>query len=152
MEILHDVRPSQYPWIKPIGLGTDLMPNKAHVGDAGFDVFSHTEVVIYPSNFKIIDLGFAIQIPLGWVALIQGRSGLAADKGLFTIGNVIDSNYRGECHAILCNFGSVPVEIRYGMKIAQMLIMPCYTHNRTVITDELTPSNRESNGFGSTGG
>jgi len=137
--------------IKPLYEDT-ILPKKEHDGDAGHDIYNHSaDRVLVPGERFKFPLGFAMELPSGWVALIQGKSGLATDCGITTIGNVIDGNYRGQCHATLVNLGSECVEIKRGQKIAQMLIMPCYTSLSYIVVEELSESNRGSDGFGSTG-
>ena len=128
-------------------------PKKEHDGDAGFDVFSHFDhdIVLGFGEQWTFPLGFALEIPWGWVALIQAKSGMAKSNGLFTIGNVIDCNYRGEVHATLCCFGQKPVKVEFLQKVAQMIIAPCYTSKRYEVVDRLTDTNRGAGGFGSTG-
>lgn len=132
---------------------TTYKPHKAFDGDAGFDVFyDGTEPIkLYPKEHVKIPLGFAIELPAGYVALIQAKSGLAGNFGLTTIGNVIDSTYRGECHAILLNTSDKLVIIDSGDKIAQMLVIPCYTKCEYTIVDKLSFTVRGEGGFGSTG-
>ena len=127
-------------------------PTKAHDGDAGFDVYSHspTQVLGLGERYKF-RLGFSIELPSGWMALIQEKSGMALNSGLFTIGNVIDSGYRGEVHAIICCMSESSVTIECGQKIAQMLILPCYTGKEYQIVEDLTESPRGEKGFGSSG-
>jgi dUTP pyrophosphatase len=130
-------------------------PDKAYEGDGGYDVFSNSPTIIlgFGERFKF-QLGFAIELPPGWVALIQEKSGMAVNNGILTMGNVIDSTYRGECHAILCCLNDKPVEINHGQKIAQMLIVPCYSDKYYVMVaqdEELSISSRRDKGFGSTG-
>ena len=127
------------------------LPHKAFVGDAGFDVFGTINRIIGPQSWGKIPLGFSLELPSGWVALIQGRSGLASKQGIFTIGNVIDSGYRGECHAILYNGGHDTFEVKRGDKIAQMLVISCYTKTVYEVVDNLTYTPRGADGFGSTG-
>lgn len=140
------------PKIKLIEGNTDCIPSKAHDGDAGFDVFNALQIekALGPGEYFKFPLGFAIEIPEGWCALIQARSGLAS-LGLTTIGNVIDSTYRGEVHAIVLNASNAVRYIAPGMKIAQMLIIPCYTGITLNFVKELTPTKRGQQGFGSTG-
>ena len=127
-------------------------PQKAFSGDAGFDVYNHSKTVRlgFGDRFKF-QLGFALELPPGWFALIQERSGMAIDSGILTIGNVIDSTYRGEIHAILCCFGHRLIEIQEGQRIAQMIVIRCYTEPDYMITSELSLSFRGRSGFGSTG-
>ncbi len=127
------------------------LPLKAKNGDAGFDVFSREKITIWPAQRYCFSLGFAIEIPSGYVALIQAKSGMALKNGITTIGNVIDSGYRGECHAILLNTSENILKIEIGQKIAQLLIMPCYTEMEISEVIELQNSARDINGFGSTG-
>ena len=130
---------------------TSICPSKTHDGDAGFDVFNDSgDVVLWPGR-KLFRLGFAIELPPGWMAMIQEKSGLALNQGIFTMGNVIDSSYRGECHAILFRTVLWPVKVRQGQKIAQMLIMPCYTEPQFHVVKELSDTSRKAGGFGSTG-
>ena len=137
--------------IKPLKPVT-ILPKKAYDGDAGFDVFNNDkDLRLWPGERLKIQLGFAMELPPCYVALIQEKSGMAVKHGIVTIGNVIDSNYRGECHAILINTGDRPVDLKLGTKVAQMLIMPCYTGSEYLVVDELSESNRGEGGFGSTG-
>jgi dUTP pyrophosphatase len=137
--------------IKPLKPVT-ILPKKAYDGDAGFDVFNNeASMVIWPDEKRKIKLGFAIELPEGYVALIQEKSGMAFKNGFITIGNVIDATYRGECHAIVWNTGDRPITIELGTKVAQMLIMPCYTGSAYLVVDELSESTRGEDGFGSTG-
>lgn len=125
---------------------------KKYDGDAGFDVFSDGNYFLWPHRFKKIPLGFALEIPINWMAMISERSGLASENGLFTIGNIIDSTYRGEVHAIVYNGNANETfQIKKGDKIAQLIILPCYTGKLVYTLDELSESERGSKGFGSTG-
>ena len=139
--------------IKPLYPDAKL-PVKAYEGDAGFDVFSHDDkYTMYPGDWKQFSLGFALELPPGWVALIQEKSGLALNHGVITFGNVIDSGYRGEVHAqILCHCNSPrPFTVEKYTKIAQMVVMPCYTGALYEVVTTLSKSNREDKGFGSSG-
>ena len=130
----------------------EQMPIKAHSGDAGFDVFSDDNHLLWPGMSKKIPLGFCIELPRDWFAMISERSGMAAKQSLFTIGNIIDCTYRGEVHAIIHNGDpNNRHQINKGDKIAQMLIIPCYTSTILEVVDELTDTPRGDSGFGSTG-
>lgn len=63
---------------------------------------------------------------------------------------VIDSDYRGELIVCLYNQSSVPQKISKGDRIAQLIIQPCY---QSVFYERqnLTETEREDGGFGSTG-
>lgn len=127
-------------------------PEKAHSGDAGFDIFAPENIHVSPGMVKKIPLGFALEVPFGYVCMIQEKSGLAARHGLVTIGNVIDSTYRGECHVILHHIGGEIFTIKTGEKLAQMLIIPVYCETQyNIIDGELSKTSRGEGGFGSTG-
>lgn len=128
-----------------------IAPTKAYPGDAGYDVYTDEDFYVTPfGNFKV-PLGFAMELPDHWVGIITEKSGLAMQNMIHTIGNIIDCNYRGEVHAILMNNSHKTVQFKKGQKVAQMLIMPCYTGNDLVIVTELSDSTRGERGFGSSG-
>lgn len=126
------------------------LPVKAKNGDAGFDVFSMENITIYSMKMHKFGLGFAVEFPEGHVLLVQEKSGMAS-RGIFTIGNVIDSGYRGECHVMLFNLSSELMEIKRGQKIAQILLLSCYTGDSLIEVNKITPTERGDGGFGSTG-
>lgn len=129
-----------------------IILDKALNGDAGFDLFAQEAVVIEPSKWKKIPLGIIIELPQGFVGLVTEKSGLAVRYGLFSIAGVIDSNYRGEIHAIMYNGGSSAVIFKRGDKVAQLLVMPCYTGQRIEIRPHISCETvRGDKGFGSTG-
>jgi len=133
-------------------LRPEQTPIKKHAGDAGFDVFSDIDHLFWPGMTRKIPLGFCIELPHGWFAMISERSGMAANQSFFTIGNIIDCTYRGEVHAILYNGDpNNRQQINKGDKIAQMIILPCYTSRIFETVDILHDSPRGDSGFGSTG-
>ena len=62
----------------------------------------------------------------------------------------IDSDYRGEIGVILYNSGSHKFLIAHGDRIAQLVVAPVI-QTRFVSVDEMTGSERDVGGFGSTG-
>ena len=72
------------------------LPKKATDGSAAFDVCTAQAFAIFPGQSVLIDTGFIIDIPKGWMALLFGRSGLGAKAGirLSTGVSVIDSDFR----------------------------------------------------------
>ena len=127
------------------------MPQKAKMFDAGFDVFSCEEKTIGPMERYNFGLGIAIEFPENYMLMVSEKSGMAAKHGIQTIGNIIDAGYRGEIHAILQNLSKEPVKIEIGQKIAQIILLPCYTGNVISRADELSYTDRKDGGFGSTG-
>lgn len=127
------------------------IPVKQKEGDAGFDVFSLETVELKPMEKHIFGLGFAVEFPLGYVLMVNEKSGMAINNGIMTIANIIDSGYRGEIHAILFNLSDVTINITIGQKIAQLLLLNCYTGKKLEVVDALSKSERGEAGFGSTG-
>ena len=129
------------------------LPERAHPGDAGFDLRSAIDIVLSPGERAMIPTGIAVAIPEGFAGLVQPRSGLAARHGLALVNapGLIDAGYRGEIKVIAINLDpSEKFEVRRGDKIAQLVIYPVpETTLREV--DELPDSARGEGGFGSTG-
>ena len=128
------------------------MPNYAHEGDAGLDLCITEDVRLEPNASAVCGLGFACEIPSGCVGLVFPRSGLGSHYGV-TLRNsvgVIDSGYRGEVCAPLVNLSCDTVFLPKGSRVCQMVVVPfvpCDMHE----VDNLTDTERGTNGFGSTG-
>jgi len=124
--------------------------NPAKNGDAGYDVFAMEDITLNPHERYNMPLGIAIEIPIGWVCIVQQKSGLAKQFGIDTIGNVIDSNYRGEIHAQIVNTSNEEIMIEKNKKIAQLIFVP-HGNSEINYVDELSETERGDSGFGSTG-
>jgi dUTP pyrophosphatase len=125
-------------------------PSQNNATDAGFDVYSCDEGIVYVKDRKIISLGFAMEMPDGYYAKLFSRSGLALKKGIIVLGGVVDSDYRGEVKAILYNSGDDIFEYTYGDKVAQMVFAKLPFIDITVV-DTLSETSRGEKGFGSSG-
>ena len=118
-------------------------------GDAGFDLFAQENVYLKIGERLKVPLGVALEIPVGYVGIIHQKSGLSDKWGFDTIGNVIDSSYRGEIHAIISNTTRNNIIIEKGDKIAQILFHRCYTPE-IIFVKNLSRTERGAKGFGST--
>ena len=127
-----------------------VIPNYAHEGDAGMDVYSVEETLLNPGETKTISTGISLEIPKGYVALVWDKSGLASKNSIHTFAGVIDSGYRGEIGVVIKNLGNEVFEISKDMKIAQILIQPVVSAN-LIEVDDLDETSRNQGGFGSTG-
>lgn len=127
-----------------------VIPEYAHVTDAGVDLFSSVDMTIEPHARALVPTGIAMAIPNGYVGLVWDKSGLAVSAGLTTMAGVIDSGYRGEIQIAMYNTTSEPYEVKAGNKIAQLLIQPIHQAQFKVVTS-LSESDRGEGGFGSTG-
>jgi dUTP pyrophosphatase len=129
-------------------------PEKQHDDDAAFDLRSKMDYVVQPGDTKLIDCGFSIEIPDGYVGLVCSRSGIALAQSVFVLNapGVIDPSFRGEVRVILHNLGHQPFSIRPGDRIAQLLIIPNGDFRIiTALPENLIQTDRGEDGFGSTG-
>ena len=130
------------------------MPTYGSEYAAGFDLYAvlDSDTVIKSHETFLVKTGLAMEVPLGYAGMIFARSGLATKKGLAPANKVgvVDSDYRGEVMVALHNHSNIDQTISHGERIAQMVIMPFYKAEFTVV-DELSNTERGSGGFGSTG-
>lgn len=130
---------------------TSKAPIRKTEGAAGFDLFYDGEDIDFaPGEQRILSTGVSLEIIGGYYGQIAPRSGLALEYGIIVLGGIIDSDYRGEVKVILKNTGEKLWILRQGDRIAQLLILPCYQGDLTVV-DFLSETDRGAGGFGSTG-
>ncbi len=126
------------------------IPNFAHPGDAGMDLYSVEERVLKPGERASVATGIAMALPDGYVALVWDKSGVSHKFGVKVLGGVIDAGYRGEYLIGLVNLGQENFEIKPGQKIAQLLIQKV-EHPSVEEVAELDDTSRGDGRFGSTG-
>ncbi|RSK28105.1 dUTP diphosphatase [Bacillus sp. HMF5848] len=129
-----------------------LLPQQAHDGDAGFDLFSVEDVLINPGEAALIATGIQLELPKQTEAQVRPRSGLALKHAVTVLNSpgTIDEGYRGEIKVILINHGTKPFKVEKHMRIAQMVIATVPVVTLTEV-DEISVSNRGAKGFGSSG-
>lgn len=129
-----------------------ILPNYAHEGDAGLDLYAVKELVLKPGDRGLVHTGIQIELPKNTEAQIRPRSGLALKNGITTLNSpgTIDEGYRGEIGVILINHGNETFKVEQGMKIAQMVIKPVFKVD-IIETEELSNTERSEKGFGSSG-
>lgn len=128
------------------------MPQHAHPGDGGVDLYAREAVTLDAGAWAAIPTGVAVAVPDGFVGLISPRSGLAVRHGISLVNTpgILDSGYRGEIKAILINHGDESVTFERGDRIAQLVVVPV-VEQEFVEVEELPDSERGDGGFGSTG-
>lgn len=110
--------------IKLIDFGYEKAPKRAHYNDVGADVNSTIDCHIAPGCTRKIPLGFGLELPDGYMAIMMPRSGHAS-KGVVSQIAPGDPGYRGELHAIITNTNNVDtMKIQKGDRIAQLVIVP----------------------------
>lgn len=126
------------------------LPNYAHPGDVGMDLYSREDYDLKPGERKIFDLGFKMEFPIGYAAIVKDKSSLPRNAGIHTMGGVFDAGYRGEYNVQLINLGKEVYHISVGDKLAQIVIYPVEIADIEE-TDVLSDSVRGEGRFGSTG-
>ena len=129
------------------------LPKMAHEGDACFDLYSSHDAYLGAGSTKIIDTGFDVALPSGYVGFVCSRSGLASKSGVFVLNapGVVDSGYRGPLKVILHNSSNRPHTITAGDRVGQLMlqkVLPCVIEEVEEFNDDTT---RGTKGFGSTG-
>ena len=127
-----------------------IMPNYAHPGDVGLDLFSLEDCLLKPGERKIFLVGFALEFPEGYAAIVKDKSSLPKNAGIHTMGGVFDAGYRGEYNVNLINLGEESYKIEKGNKIAQLVIFPVVIATLEEAS-ELSETSRGDGRFGSTG-
>lgn len=126
------------------------LPNYAHPGDVGLDLYSLEAYELKPGERRVFPVGFALEFPVGYAAIVKDKSSLPKNAGIHTMGGVFDAGFRGEYNVQLINLGSESYQIEKGDKIAQLVIYPVAIAQLEEV-DELSDSGRGAGQFGSTG-
>jgi dUTP pyrophosphatase len=128
------------------------MPTLGSEGAGAYDIYMPEAGYVCLNQTKTVGLGFAAEVPKGYVALLLPRSSSGGKHGLElnnTCG-VIDSDYRGEWKAILRTKSATPFHWNADDRVLQFLLIPVITP-RLELVDELEETQRGAGGFGSSG-
>ena len=137
------------------------VPTRSNPSDAGLDVYANVRdpIVIEPGGSAIVPTGLRFGIPHGYMLQVMNRSSIAAKRSLIVGAHVVDSGYDGEGFINLHNVGTELQQIKFGQKIAQLVMIPV-VHFRALeevdglIYDDRQPitiSDRGEGALGSTG-
>lgn len=130
------------------------IPTRGSKYAAGYDLYAGIDkaITIAPHTTEKIGTGLAIEIPHGYFGAVFARSGLATQKGLRPANavGVCDEDYRGEYIVALHNDMDKSMTVEPFERIAQLVILP-YLSVEFEEVNELSETDRGSNGFGSTG-
>jgi dUTP pyrophosphatase len=131
-----------------------LFPEQKSLWASGFDLASaHREdLVLKPFERILVNTGIALALERGFEGQVRSRSGLSLKNGIIVLNapGTIDADYRGEIKVIMGNFSHEPFVISFGMRIAQLVIVPIAMPVMTEVMS-LEISERGEKGFGSTG-
>ena len=133
------------------------IPQRMSSGAAAYDLYLKEDVYISMGR-QVVGLGFAMEIPQGYAAEIQPRSGFASkgmlDKDLErndadVLYGLIDSDYRGEVGVIINSNEKHNFLVPKGTRIAQMIIRKVEDVEFSEV-ESLSETERGKGGFGST--
>ena len=126
------------------------MPVRMTGGACAFDCWARAYDPI--PEFRQIRywLGFSLEVPEGFSALILPRSSICRTSMRLTNGvGLIDRDYRGEVSAVFDVVGEGNLLYGVGERVAQMLIVPAPLIQLEPV-DELSTTSRGEGGYGST--
>ena len=138
-----------------------VIPKYAKPGDAGMDLTAVSMKIDEYGNI-CYGTGLAFEIPEGYVGLIFPRSSICKEQLLLSNAvGVIDSGFRGEVSfkfkpsVAFDKLGDLTSKLLYGAykigdRIGQIIIMP-YPRIEFIEVEELSETERGTNGYGSTG-
>ncbi len=142
--------------IKPFNQDIDyIIPQYATDGSVGADlnaILPHP-IILKPLQRTLIPTNLCIELPQFFEAQIRPRSGISLKNGITVLNSpgTIDSDYRGELKIILINLGDEDFIINNKDRIAQLIISPIVKSNFILSFNEISTTNRNNNGFGSSG-
>jgi dUTP pyrophosphatase len=132
-------------------------PEYAKVGDSGFDLraFISEPITLKPLERKLIPTGLKFELTPNTELQVRPRSGMALKYGISVLNTpgTVDEGYRGDVGVIVVNLSNEVYIIQPGERIAQGVIMNVVGQSisELVKTNNLSETERGSNGFGSTG-
>ncbi|MGH2574844.1 MAG: dUTP diphosphatase [Ignavibacteria bacterium] len=130
------------------------LPSYATEHSSGLDISSASveDILIEPMRSKLIPTNLIVEIPAGYEGQIRPRSGLAVKHsiGILNSPGTIDADYRGELKIILTNFGQQLYVVKFGDRIAQLVISKV-EKVEIELTDDISSTIRNDGGFGHTG-
>lgn len=137
--------------IKPLTKERFIPPRKGSCQAAAFDVYTQEDVV-FNDEPRTVKLGFAMEIPGGYAAVLIPRSGFGNKVGMRLVGTVglIDSDFRGEILATIQLAKGKELQLSRGERFLQFYLMEVPRFGIEIVS-ELTETKRGTGGYGSTG-
>ncbi len=106
---------------------------------------------LFKDEVALIGTGLTFDFEENMELQIRSRSGLSL-KGIIVANSpgTVDSNFKGEVKIIIKNTSNDMIKINYKDRLAQGVFCPIYTPE-IIEVNEVSESERGSNGFGSSG-
>ena len=153
MHRMNQDRPLRIPFLRLVPGAR--VPERAHAGDAGYDLRSVEEMELVPGGRALVRTGISVALPSGYAGLVLPRSGLAVRHGISLVNapGLIDSGYRGEILIPLINHDRQEMfRVEEGTSIAQLVLVrageAAFEEAELL---EVGPDGRGEGGFGSSG-
>ena len=153
MRRMNQDRPLRIPFLRLVPGAR--VPERAHTGDAGYDLRSVEEMELVPGGRALVRTGISVALPSGYAGLVLPRSGLAVRHGISLVNapGLIDSGYRGEILIPLINHDrQEPFRVEEGTSIAQLVLVRAASalFSEVQFLESATDGRGEA-GFGSSG-
>lgn len=112
-------------------------------------------ITLQPHQRVNIPSGIKAEVPQGYALIAYNKSGVSLNYGLDVGATVVDEDYEGVIHLSLVNTSNDKVQIKFGQKIIQFLLIPVLYEKVELVESEedlfTRNSERGEGGFGSTG-
>ena len=133
-------------------LNKTKLPKNGRKGDAGFDFYLNSDIVIKPRQQIIINTGVCIQLPEKHAGLFALRSSICNNcKHLHLKNPLVDENYRGELHGIIYNDSFFKTyKFKKDERLFSLYVFPVF-QEKLEVAENLNSSNRGVNWNGSSG-
>lgn len=126
-----------------------ILPSYATSMDVGLDVHL-THKIKEENGIHYYGTGLAVQAPDGFYVEIHPRSSLPSRGWMLANSTgIIDPGYRGELIVALVPITDVP-DIKFPVRYVQLVTRKIHRMDATFV-DDLDPTDRGEQGFGSTG-
>jgi len=132
-----------------------VLPKYNYGTDSGFDFHSVEKITIPPFSRELVPTGLSFHFDENLEIQVRPKSGLALNLGLTVLNTpgTVDQGYTGEIKVIVFNTNPNSIIIEKGMKIAQGILCPVVNgkYVKMIQVNDFESTDRETNGFGSTG-
>jgi dUTP pyrophosphatase len=130
---------------------------RSYDGDAGIDLpvilskeeQNHGSKKIWPGEREMLQTGLIMEFPVGYYGRIIHRSSTEKVSRLRVVEGIID-DFRGPLFVQVHNQNTTSVDVYHGTRLGQLILSKTCPF-QVVEANELRPSARGSNGFGSSG-
>ena len=128
------------------------MPFAGTADSVGMDLYVRKDVTVPANGSAFLDLNLIVKPPEGYYSIVVPRSSMFKKTGLILTNSVgvIDPDYCGaedEIRVCVYNVTSVPVEVKRGARLFQLILMPIVG---CPVLEVDTVEGRSRGGYGST--